>query len=164
MRFNAPPISEHRLQRAQRWMLLWLKWFAAFLREARAIAPFSDQATAIAHQWLNRIERLLVSIVLIRAASRVHFINPPKHSARRPIETHRRRAIIGSALRRALRSTDLQKRIAALSQNVETLVARLLKRLPRGLTRRRSYRTRPEMRLITHVEAFADATPLADTS
>ncbi|QGZ96915.1 hypothetical protein [Terricaulis silvestris] len=164
MRFNAPPISEHRLQRTQRWMLLWLKWFAAFLHEARAIAPFSDQATVIAHQWLNRIERLLVSIVMLRAAPHVRFINPPKHSARRRIETHRRRAIIGSAIRRALRSKDLQKRIAALSQNVETLVARLLQRLPRGLTRRRSYRTRPEMRPIADVEAFADAAPLADTS
>ena len=41
------------------WMLLWLTWFAAFLQQARAFAPFSAQATAIAHQWLDRIERLM---------------------------------------------------------------------------------------------------------
>jgi hypothetical protein len=67
-------------------------------------------------------------------------------------------------MRRSLRPKDLSARIVALSQNVETLVARLLKRLPRGLTRRRSYRTRPEMQPIAHMEAFADAAPLADTS
>ena len=166
MRFNAPPISEHRLQRAQRWMLLWLKWFAAFLREARAFAPFSDHATAIAHQWLNRIEHLLVSIVMLRAAPHVRFNNALKHSAHRRIETHMRRAIIGSAIRRALRSKDLQKRIAALSQNVAALVARLLKRLPRGLTRRRPHRTRPGICPIARAlaEAEAEAVWLADTS
>ena len=164
MRFNAPPISEHRLQRAQRWMLLWLKWFAAFLREARAFAPFSDQATVITHQWLNCIERLLVSIVMLRAAPYLRAMNPTKHSARRRIDTHLRRAIIGSAIRRALRSKDLNRRIAALSQDVGALVARLLKRLPRGLTRRRPDRTRPESGQTARAVADAKAVLPADTS
>jgi hypothetical protein len=164
MRFNAPPISEHRLNRYHRWMLLWLTWFAAFLQQARAFAPFSAQATAIAHRWLDRIERLLTSIVLLRAAPHVRFINPPKHSSRRKTDTHMRRAIIGSVLRRALRSKDLTQRIAALSQDVSVLVARLLKRLPRGLTRRRPHHARPEPRAITHAIASAEAALSPDTS
>ncbi|QGZ95666.1 hypothetical protein [Terricaulis silvestris] len=164
MRFNAPPISKHRLNRYHRWMLLWLTWFAAFLREARTFAPFSAQATAIAHKWLDRIERLLTNIVLLRAAPRVRLNSTPKHSPRRKTETQRRRAISGSAIRRALRSKDLNQRIAALSQNVDALVARLVKRLPRGLTRRRPHHARPEPRGIARTIAHAEAALSPDTS
>jgi hypothetical protein len=75
-----------------------------------------------------------------------------------------RRAVIGSAMRRTLRSKDLNQRIAALSQNVDVLVARLLKRLPRGLTRRRPHHTRPELRGIAHAIAYAEAALFPDTS
>jgi hypothetical protein len=94
----------------------------------------------------------------------VRLNNTPKHSARRRIETHMRRAIIGSAMRRTLRSNDLNQRIAALSQDVDALVARLLKRLPRGLTRRRPHRARPEPRQIARAIACAEAVLPADTS
>ncbi len=164
MRVTAPPISEHRLNRYHRWMLLWLTWFAAFLREARALAPFSTQATAIAHQWLDRIERVLTNIVMLRAAPHVRSIVPPKHSPRRKRETQMRRAVIGSAMRRMLRSNDLSQRIAALSQNVDALVERLLKRLPRGLTRRRPHHARPEPRAIAPAVACAEAALASDTS
>jgi hypothetical protein len=164
MRFNAPPISEHRLNRHHRWMLLWLTWFAAFLGEARAFAPFSAEATAIARRWLDRIERLLVSIILLRAAPRVRGNIPSKHSPRRRIETHMRRAIIGSAMRRNLRSKNLNQRIAALSRDVDALVARLLKRLPRGLTRRRPHHMRPESHSAACAVACAEAALSPDTS
>jgi len=146
MRSAAPPLSELRLQRIQRWILLWLKWFAAFLSRAEAFAPFSHQATSIAHQWLNQIERILIAIVAIRAAAYVRPTNTPKHSALPRTEQQLLRAVIGSAMRRALHAKNLRHRIAALSQNIDILVARLLKRLPRGLTRRRPIRTRPQMR------------------
>jgi hypothetical protein len=164
MRFNAPPISQHRLHRYHRWMLLWLTWFAAFLQQARAFAPFSAQATAIAHQWLDRIERLLTNIILIRAAPHVRVMTPPKHSPRRRRETQMRRAVMGSALRRALRSKDLNQRIAALSQDVDALVARLLKRLPRGLTRRRPHHTRREPRSVACAVTCAEAALAPNTS
>jgi hypothetical protein len=164
MRVNAPPISEHRLSRYHRWMLLWLTWFAAFLKEARAFAPFSAQTTAIAHHWLDRIERLLITIVIIRAASLVRPTGAPKHSARRLAETHFFRAVIGSAMRRALRSKDLNKRIAALSQDVGALVQHLLKRLPRGLTRRRPHHARREPRAIAPRIVHPAAALSADTS
>lgn len=145
MRLNAPPVSELRLQRYHRWMLLWLTWLAAFLAEVSAFAPLSRQATQIAHQWLDRAERLLIDIVLLRAAAHVRAIPALRHSAHRRVETHMSRAVIGAAMRRALRPKCLDQRIGALSQDVQGLVARLLKRLPRGLTRRRPVRTRPEM-------------------
>jgi hypothetical protein len=145
-------------------MLLWLTWFAAFLRETRAFAPFSAQAEAIAHHWLNRIERLLTSIVMLRAAPHVRTITPLRHSSRRRTDTHMRRAVIGSALRRALRAKDLNQRIAALTQDVGALVARLLKRLPRGLTRRRPHHARREARPIVGASAYAEAVLGADTS
>ena len=164
MRSNAPAITELRLQRFHRWALLWLKWFAAFLNGASGFAPLSKQATAIGHQWLGRIETVLVNIVLVRAATRVRTVSTLKHAAHRRIETHMTRAVIGSAMRRSLRSRRLDQRIAALSQNLEALVARLLRRRPRGLTRRRPIRTRPEMRR-AEVAFVCDNAPLsADTS
>jgi hypothetical protein len=164
MRVSAPPISEHRLNRYHRWVLLWLTWFAAFLSEARAVAPFSAEATTIARRWLDRIERLLLSIVILRAAPHVRATGAPKHSPRRRTDTQWRRAVIGSAMRRALRSKDLIQRIAALSQNVDALVQRLLKRLPRGLTRRRPHRTRPEPRHTACAIRCCEAALSADTS
>ncbi len=164
MRLNVPPISEHRLQQYHRWMLLWLGWLAAFLAQARAFAPLANEASAIAHRWLDRIERLLVNIILIRAALHVRTIPTLKHATHRRNETQLARAIIGSAMRRAFRSRSLEQRIAALSQPVEALVARLLKRLPRGLTRRRPMRPRPELQAPPRIIGRDIDTAPVDTS
>jgi hypothetical protein len=155
MRSKAPAITELRLQRFHRWALLWLKWFASFLDAANAYGPMSKQVTAIAHRWLGRIEYVLTCIVLIRVAAHVRASNPLKHSAHRRSDAQLMRALIGSSMRRALRSPRLDQRIAALSQNLEVWVARLLKRLPRGLTRRRPILTRPEVHR-------AEAAPICD--
>lgn len=164
MRSNAPAITELRLQRFHRWALLWLKWFASFLNAATAHTPITGQAAEVANQWLARVEALLISIVLVRAAARVRPVSTLKHSARRRIETHMARAIIGSAMRRFLRPRRLDQRIAALSKNIEALVVRIAKRLPRGLTRRRPIRTRPELRR-AEAAPICDHAPLcADTS
>jgi hypothetical protein len=88
----------------------------------------------------------------------------------RPFAAHRRkeralrRAIIGSALRRALRRQHVPGRIAALSQNIDALTARLLKRLPRGLTRRRAIVAHPESRLIEAAHAALIPALGADSS
>jgi hypothetical protein len=164
MHLKRPIISEHRLQRLHRWAMLWLRWFAAFLQGAEAFAPLSTQARRIAHQWLDRIEQLIVSLILIRAASRVRFIRAPRHSAQVRKETALPRAVLGSALRKSLRAKDLGARIEALSQNINTLVARLFKRLPRGLTRRRPIRVRPETRSRDTMLLLLSAAPASDTS
>ena len=118
--------------------MLWLTWFAAFLDAAAEYAPISKAAEKIGHAWLARIERLIVAIVIVRVAARAAGVNK-----RKGVPEHRRkdagiaRAIVGSRLRRALRSKNLHLRIAALRQDIDALVTAMLKRLPRGLTRRR---------------------------
>jgi hypothetical protein len=147
MRFAAQPISDLRLTRFHRWAMLWLKWFAAFLDAAGAVAPVSTQAERIGHAWLDRIERVILAIVMLRAAPRVRCIR-----THRPFAVHSlkqdalSRAVIGAKLRRALRPKPLRARIEALTQSIDLMVARLLKRLPRGLTRRRPILTAPQAR------------------
>ncbi len=166
MRFVAEPISNLRLQRFHRWAMLWLKWFAAFLKAAGALAPLSRQAQSIGHHWLDRIERIILAIIMLRAAPRVRRVK-----SHRPFAVHRLkqralpRAVIGSAMRRSLRPNDLRRRIdALLGVNISVLVARLLKRLPRGLTRRRPIITTPE-RSVSYALAILLAPALcADTS
>jgi hypothetical protein len=147
MRFDAPPISDLRLSRFHRWAMLWLTWLAGFLDEAAAFAPLSAQAKAIAHRWLDQIEWLVGGIVIIRAARQLRRA-PPSHRLRaHKLKTKAlRRAIFGARLLRRLRAKDLRARIAALRADVGALVAHILKRLPRGLTRRRPIRARREHR------------------
>jgi hypothetical protein len=165
MRFVAQPISDLRLQRFHRWALLWLTWFAGFLDAAAGFAPLTKQAEAIGHARLDRIERVIAAIVMLRAAPRVRALR-----TKRPFALHRlkqsalTRAVIGAKLRRALRPKHLRQRSEALRRvDIGVLVARLLKRLPRGLTRRRPILTAPEqggVRLVCAVvtPAFADDT------
>jgi hypothetical protein len=118
MRLVAEPISYLRLKRFHRWAMLWLKWFVRFLDEAGAFAPISKQAQTIGHRWLDSIERIIVSIVLLWAARHVRRCHKRKGvSERRLKEIALRRAIVGSRLRRALRPKDLPQRIEALTQN-----------------------------------------------
>ena len=144
--------------------MLWLKWFVGFLDAAGAFAPISHQVEEAGHAWLNRIERVMLAIVKLRAAPRVRCIK-----AHRPFAAHRlkerglRRAVIGAAMRRALRRRDLHRRIEALSQSIDSLVARLLKRLARGLTRRRPIIPAPPPNALPAVAAFV-LMPSADTS
>jgi hypothetical protein len=164
MRFVAEPISDLRLTRFHRWAMLWLKWFVAFLDAAGALAPISTQAERIGHRWLDRIERVIFAIVMLRAVRHVRCIK-----SRRPFALHRlarsglSRAVIGSALRRALRPKDLRGRIEALKQSLDVLIARLLKRLPRGLTRRRPIRVVPEANAVRLKRCVAEAAS-GDTS
>jgi hypothetical protein len=165
MHFIAQPISHQRLQRFHRWAMLWLKWFAAFLDAAAGAAPLSQQAQAIGHRWLDGVERLIVDIVILRAARRVRPCNKPcEFSEHRQKQTGFRRAVIGSAMRRALRPKDLRRRIEALSQSIEALVERVLRRLPCGLTRRRPIAPRREQRAPALRQQSVFSAPLADTS
>ena len=166
MRFVAEPISSLRLQRFHRWALLWLTWFAGFLDAAGGFAPLSKHAERIGHRRLDRIERVILAIVMLRAVPRVRALR-----TKRPLALHRLkqsalpRAVIGAKLRRALRPRQLRQRCDALRRiSINALVARILKRLPRGLTRRRPILARPEARIAQAPSApFANARA-ADTS
>jgi len=165
MRFVAPAISDLRLRRLHRWAMLWLTWFAAFLDVATSFAPLSHAAADAAHHWLDRIEYLVVRIVFLRYVRRMRRVNMRKGVIEhRRIETSQLRAIMGTRTWSALRSKHLHIRIAALRQNLDALVARVLRRLPRGLTRRRPIRPRPERACIAMRDAFAAPVYAADTS
>ncbi|MFZ2030902.1 MAG: hypothetical protein WAU68_11375 [Vitreimonas sp.] len=165
MRFVAEPISDLRLQRFHRWAMLWLKWLVSFLDGAGAFAPISEQAGAIGHRWLDDIERIILNIVMLRAAPSVRRNQPHKGvSRRRRNDAAVRRAIVGSHLRRALRRKNLHQRIEALSQSVAALVARLLRRLPHGLTRRRPIVAAPELRAADARTSLFGPARAADTS
>lgn len=123
---------------------MWLQWFAAFLDAAAAYNPLSRQAEALAHAWLDKFERLITNIIMLRAAERVRFRPPGRGRAQHPLKERAvRRAVLGVKLRRALRRHDAQERAAALRQDIAPLIAALARRLPRGLTRRAPVRTAP---------------------
>jgi hypothetical protein len=166
MRFVAEPISHLRLQRFHRWALLWLTWFSGLLEAAGAFAPLTKQAERVGHLWLDRIERVILAIAMLRAAPRVRALH-----TKRPFALHRlkqgalSRAVIGATLRRALRPKQLRQRCETLRRtSISALAARILKRLPRGLTRRRPIRARPEARIVQAPSAPFAPLRAADTS
>ena len=121
---------------------MWLTWFAAFLEAASAYNPLSRQAEALAHAWLDKFERLITNIIMLKAADRVRFLSPGRGRAQHPLkERALRRAVMGVKLRRALRRHDARERALALRQDIAPLIAALVRRLPRGLTRRAPVRT-----------------------
>ncbi len=167
MRIDAPliPRHSHRLSRLHRWAMLWLKWFAAFLDGAEAFAPLSRQARAIAHTWLDKVEHLVVSLVMVRAAKFVRPAVANRHVAQHKRKTAGlRRAIIGSRLRRALRHNDVRQRIAALGQDIDTLAELIAHRAPRGLTRRRAIAPRAGCKPAVCASAAPPAAAHTDTS
>jgi hypothetical protein len=164
MRFAAKPVPELRLTRLHRWAMLWLQAFVAFLDAAAWFAPLSRQVEKIAHARLDSIERLIVSLLVIRVARYVRPLNPTRFTLRHGITRDGwRRAVLGSALRRALRPKDVHARIEALRQDISTLVARLARRLPRGLTRRRGSYAPPDCAAHT-LRAMLTPPRAADTS
>src|SRR5689334_2632310 len=115
MCFVAEPISELRLQRFHRWALLWLSWFAGFLDAAAALAPLAKQAETIGHCWLDRIERVLLAIVMLRAVPHVRALRTRRaHAQHRLIQSALSRAVIGAKLRRALKRKHLRARCDVL--------------------------------------------------
>jgi len=166
MRFVAEPISELRLQRFHRWALLWLIWFVGLLDAAAGFAPLTRQAEAIGHAWLDRIERIIVAIVMLRAAPRVRALRTKRAFAlHRLKQSALARAVIGAKLRRAFRPKHLRQRIEGLRRiEIAVLVARLLKRLPRGLTRRRPILATPEQGGVSLARSISMPAPAGDTS
>ncbi|MBL8536648.1 MAG: hypothetical protein JNM59_04525 [Hyphomonadaceae bacterium] len=142
MRFAAP-LRPYRLARLHRGAMLWLSGFLAFVARVEMFAPLSRQAATIAHRWLDDIERLVVDIALMRGVPRLRHNVRRMHARRRP-EVGFMRAVLGAKLRRRFRSRDVRQRIDALREGADVLMARLLRRLPCGLTRRRPIPTRKQ--------------------
>lgn len=128
-----PSISHHRLSRLALWAGLWLARLAALLFGGAYEAPMIDRIT-------QRFSRIVRGIIFLRVAMAM----PRLRQQRRPWPLRtlvaERRAVFGSAVRRALRGRTLAERIAKLREvmtNIDAVCARLLRRLRRGLSRRR---------------------------
>jgi hypothetical protein len=128
-------ISQHSLARLKTWAGLWLQWFAS------VVFTWIDERTA--RGLLKSHGRVIGYLVFMHACAHVlpkarrRFA--PHHLRRRAAPTGVLRAWMGPELRRALRGRCVAAHFFALltaMRDFESLVARMVKRLKRGLTRR----------------------------
>jgi hypothetical protein len=128
MKARTPLISATRLA-SFRWRVLmcvaqWLPWL-------------------LKRDTLNEVARMAGLMVFLNLAARV--APPPPSNHRHGVKKERgaQRAIIGSRLRKAMRGRDNATRIGAILtvlRHPERWVAHLMRRLRKGLTRRRLVR------------------------
>jgi len=139
-------LSQHRLARLQAWILTALAWVGAVLFAGKQPNPRRHPDFL-----LDLCARLVGNLIVIRSAElsgRTRRSVQP--SARFGIDlsrSGRRRAAIGSKLRRALYHPDRARRIANLAQALRDLdlwAAHFARRLGAGLTRRRPILAAPE--------------------
>jgi hypothetical protein len=129
MKARTPLISATRLA-SFRWRVLmciaqWLPWL-------------------LKRDTLNEVARMACLVVFLNLAARVP--PPPLSKHRHGVKKERgvRRALIGSRLRKAMRGRDNAARIAAILdvlRHPERYIAHLMRRLRKGLTRRRLVRS-----------------------
>ena len=173
MRIAAPPfISNHRLARLLTWARLWLAWAAGVLAQFVGALPESHQRGVRAN--LDQCAQLVARVIFLRAFARLDRLdrrNLAGIKRKEPAGSRRSggggfRAVIGSSLRRALRGKDARAKLAALAdvvRNAEFHIAKLARRLARGLTRRRVFAFAPNLVPLTLTAPFARAAS-ADTS
>jgi hypothetical protein len=135
MKPTPPPIlSQHRLARFATWGRLWLQGFAAALLFLVQVDPVRVR------RELALTARFVGTLVFLRLVQ--GFRPPRRKSWRKPVRRPGMlRTIKGSRLRRRLRARDPVARffaILAVMRDLDQEVARLKKRLARGLTRLRS--------------------------
>lgn len=137
----APTISAHRLARLTAWAKLWLVWFAAKFVYHFCLGTPPRSWRRSARQQLDLVAAMVAKLIFLHAARRM----PPP--MQRGVHRHGRfkrsgnvRACIGSSLRHAMRGADLFSRllaILAVMRDAEFHIAKLVRRLRLGLTRRR---------------------------
>lgn len=131
--------TKHRVDRLNVWARLWLVWFvgfcASFWRDDRT------QARDVA-----RAARTVASLVILNAVERMPA--PPRANNRHGrLNPARMRGVVGSNLRRALQGRDWRARLMAIltvMRDLDTHVAKLVRRLHRGMTRLRVIDPKPE--------------------
>jgi hypothetical protein len=129
-----PIITAHRLARLNAWARLWLAWVVGLF------AAWWSRGERIGARDLDQLAHRVGRIVVVNAAAR--FAPPPKSRHRHGrLQRVRVRTILGARLRRAMRGKDAPSRLFAIltvMRDLDRVVALLLKRLPRGLTRLRA--------------------------
>jgi hypothetical protein len=152
-------ISAHRVTRFTTWAKLWLQWFAAVL----PLLLFHDPARV--RRELARSARMAANLVVLHAARRLGPLRPRR---RPPIKrAGMLRALKGSRLRRRLRARDPAARffaILAVMRDLDAEAARLVRHLPRGLTRLRAIPPGREHAVAPPLSCFGAICAHADTS
>jgi hypothetical protein len=128
MKARTPTISATRLAS--------LRWFV-LVCIARLMPWLSNRGV------LNAATRVAANVVILGVASRT--TSPPRSNHRHGVKKTRghRRAVIGQHLRKALRGSRTVSRLDAILsvlRNPERCIAMLMRRLRKGLTRRRLVR------------------------
>lgn len=159
-----PPIfPKLRLARLMTCARLWLVWLMAQLA-AIGSAPIERWLRERTDDMALGIGWLIVLHAWLRLPRRAAPARNRRHGR---LKTRGlRRAIVGSALRRALRARGAAARIAALSAivaNPEPHIARLARRLRRGLSRLRTIAP-VRARAVLRRDPEKRGAPLADTS
>ena len=172
-----PPLTEHRCSRLLAWGRLLLTWVWAF-KFAQILGPISER-----HLWaralyvdLDKVAVMVSNIILLHAFAKLKSRGDGRpftlrdHSAngfaRRTRVRNIRRAYYGAWLRHRLNHRDpLQRfiRIVTALDQVDTLAARVARRITNGLTRLFALRAvRPPHARVCSLAAPAVAT--ADSS
>lgn len=130
MQTRTPPITRHKVARLFAWAQLWLVGF---------VAACIAWGGAIPRRTLDRVARRAHILIVCAAVSRGLPGRPSRnrHGRKKHVT---RRIVIGARLRAATRGKSWQARIfaiLALIRDAERHIARLMRRLRRGLSRLR---------------------------
>lgn len=150
----------HRLARLNAWARLWLAWFAGLF------AAWCSAGGRMNARELDRLARGVGRLIVINAAAR--FVRPPRSSHRHGrLKRAQWSTVLGSAIRRAMRGKDAPTRLVAIlsvMRDLDLYVERVLKRLPRGLTRLRVILPAPQAAAALDAPPCASIAPCIDTS
>ncbi len=158
MQTRTPLITDHKVARLFAWARLW---FAGFVGLCIA---WTASGKAIPRRDLDRVARIAHKLIICAFVARSTGSAPTRnrHGRKKPVTL---RILIGSRLRAATRGKTWAARlfaILALIRDAERHIARLLRRLARGLTRLRVLLPRADSCAL--ISAPAQCAARADTS
>lgn len=158
------PSPEHRLKRKALWATLWLAKLIRFMPD---LLRLPRRARAFVGRRLDVLADFVINLVVIRAAHQFRPVQRQRNrfAVWRAAQRHdvrarhvrSLRAAIGGNLRRALKARGLKARAEAILralQNLDRLLARFLRRMKKGLSRRMSAHTRA-LDILPHCRAEA---------
>jgi hypothetical protein len=167
MKQAAHSISIQRLDRLMLWSRLWLLKFASFILQTTALfAPLERAAGEILKPRLETLAKIILLLISLKASRLIQTPVLQKRYAPGKSAPALMRRVFGSRLRRLTSARDPGAQIAALLsllESAETEIARLVKRLRAGLTRRRGG-FKPEARVESLGRYYATPLDCADTS
>ncbi len=132
-----PELTDHRLARFMNWARLTLVWL---------VGAFAGLAGEVSRRRLDCAARIVGQLIFLHVAARLRPRGSGIHRYGR-LRAIGVRAVVGSALRRALRGKDFAARLIAIlsvMRDATHHITKLSRRLRRGLTRLRVLPVLPE--------------------